>query len=185
MPLALPRSSRPPGLLITPWSLESIGVPIQAAAQAVPASALNANAAQLALYVPFRLAETVTCYKVFWNNGTAVAGNVDVGVYTEAGLKLLSAGATAQTTVSVLQEVDTTNTVLPGPARYYMGFVATDATTATFLRISMPLGFGQSLGICSQASQTALPASATFADPGGAFVYLPVFGIALRTLAAV
>src|SRR5271154_4607263 len=61
-----------------------------------PASQLWSNigvgAANAAIFIPFTVPDTITIAKLAAANGTAVAGNVDMGIYSEAGNRLVSKG---------------------------------------------------------------------------------------------
>ncbi len=181
MPLFVAPEFRPTSAIISPYSFEAIGEIVAAMQQASPASA-TVPSTNLCIFVPFLIHEPATIAKVWWSNGATANGNIDVGCYDEAGNRLIAAGATAQGTVSVLQEVDVTDTLIR-PGRFYMGINFTGAT-ATLISITLPLGAAQAAGIVTQTGQTSLPNPATFANPGGAHTFLPNFGLAFRTLAA-
>ena len=168
-------------LFISPWSACSVGAELSA----LGGAALTDNvyvAANRAIYVPFYLPESFTVQKVWWINGAAVSGNVDVAVYTAAGARQISAGSTAMAGASAIQAVDVADTALAA-GDYYLAF-ACDNTTASFQ--SSPAAavstYNAALGWAQQAAAFALPATATFAL--SANTYLPFFGIANRTLVA-
>lgn len=170
----------PTPFIISPASRLSLGSELAAHAIAAPGSAAWPSA-NLAIYVPFVLAESVTVVKLWWNNGAAVSGNVDVGIYNSSLTRLISAGSTAQATANVLQAADVTDTAM-GPGQFYMA-LACDNTTAEFVRWSVattPIARGW--GMAQQATAFALP------DPAVPVVstsgYLPLFGLSLRTLVA-
>lgn len=108
---------------------ESIGGALVGAAL----SASNAaawNAANDIFYIPIRLAEPFTVRAVGLHNGTAVSGNIDVGIYSENGTKMWSSGSTAQSGTSAVQLFTPTAFTLPA-GRYFMAVTA-DNTTAQF-----------------------------------------------------
>lgn len=112
----------------------------------------------------------------WWANGAAVAGNVDVGVYTLNGALVGSAGATAQATTNVIQP-KILGSPLFIPAGAYMIFMSCSSTTAQFWRQSTTaLRNAQMLGM-QQISGTVspLPSQATFSSITS--TYLPLFGI--------
>ena len=101
----LPDTSYRPGeIAINSWSMQSLGVPL-VTSQSVPTSN-NYVTPNLAVFVPFWVPEPVVITKMGWGNGTAVAGNIDVGISDESGNRLVSAGSTAQSGTSALQVVD-------------------------------------------------------------------------------
>lgn len=159
--------------VITPWSYRSLGIDLAALGIGAPASAAWPTANQ-AMYVPFTIDETVTVKKMFWKNGATVSGNVDIGIYNEAGTRKVNMGSTAQATINATQIVDIADTSLAA-GRYYMALVA-DNTTATFASVTAT----QRLGYLTQTTAFALPATATFATPATAVI--PYFGLTLETL---
>lgn len=144
-------------------------------------TAMTSNAwpvANTALFVPFTVRSLYLVRKFWWANGAAVAGNVDCGVYSMGGARLLSTGAIAQSGTSVLQSAVPTAgppwQLLPGS--YYMAISASSAT-ATFLTST---GFSvrelQFLGCAQQATANPLPDPATLATISS-FTTFPLFGM--------
>ena len=139
------------------------------------------------VYVPLTVSETITIVKGWWLNGGTVNGNVDIGLYPEAGgAKLVSLGSTAQAGTTAVQEGNIADTVVP-PGRYLMAFGWSSAT-ATFTGIvpadvvnSRSL---KSMGVAMEAA-FALPASATpIAYTLAGVPVIPIFGFSQRTLVA-
>lgn len=97
---------------ITPYSFESLGDFLKSAIGTAPTSQSWIGANRGAFF-PFVIATPMQCKKVFWSNGTAVAGTIDAGVYTADQKLVVSAGPTTQAGTSVVQEVDVTDTVIP------------------------------------------------------------------------
>lgn len=157
------------------------------AGPAFPASALNGlpvsaafPAANRAIYIPVYLAHPVTAVKLFSYNGATASGNIDVGVYNAAGARLISAGSTAQSGTSVLQEFDITDTLIPAGLNYIA--VAMDNGTGTLFRNSPGVQWMRASGCAQEASAFPLPATATMATVGSSFY--PHFGFSQRTLVA-
>lgn len=163
---------------IHPMQLCSIGQDINSQS-GVPTSATWPSANR-AIYYPFYLGNPAIVRKLWWMNGTAVSGNADIGVFTEGGVRLVSAGSTAQSGTSALQEVDVTDTYL-APGTYYIGVVLSN-TTGTMFRWNPSLAALRMTGVAQEASALPLPSTATFAAMSTA--YLPYAGAMLRTLAA-
>ncbi len=161
---------------ITPWDLLSVGPFILHENSTLPASIVWPTANK-AIYVPFTLNVAETALKLFCGNGAVVSGNVDVGVYTAAGARVISSGSTAQSGTSVLQVFDTADTLLvPG---YYYFAMAVDNITAEVLN-SNPATFAlPTWGVKQEAAAFPLPATATFATMTSN--YLPFMGISLVT----
>ncbi len=133
--------------------------------------------ANKALYVPFYLEVPLTIYQVGLIVG-AQAGNLDVGIYDELGNRVVSKGSTAVGAAGV-QLVDITDTPLT-PGTYFMAMCCSDATTASFNRISLPdAQTSRTAGIQEQAvGAVTLPNPATFANPAAA--YVPLLSLATK-----
>jgi hypothetical protein len=69
------------------------------------------------LYIPFRLDWPYRVAKVFWCNGNATGGNVDMGIMDRFGTRLYHTGSTVQAGTSAPQTV-TGGLALPA-GRYY------------------------------------------------------------------
>lgn len=171
-----PMFNRPGEIVISTWTRQSLGVPLIALGQS--AAGQGYIAANLVLYIPFHVPEATILTKLFWVNGNAVTGNLDIGLYQTDGTLLVSSGTTAQTGTNTIQITDITDTAI-ARGTYYFGIVG-DTTGATQkLFAALPaVGIMQALGILEQASVTlplATNASpATFAAVSHAFV--PIIG---------
>jgi hypothetical protein len=121
------------------------------------------DVANRAYYYPIWLAHPIVVTKLWWQNGTTIAGNVDCGLYTDNGVRLVSTGSTAQTGSLAIQSVDIADTPIPG-GLVYLAFVA--STTAANFRAIGP-GTGATTGVGPstyfQTSAFPLPNPATFA----------------------
>ena len=117
--------------------------------------------ANVAQFYPIIVRAPFTARSFTWRNGAAVSGNVDMGIYTSTGTRLVSTGSTAQSGTSVLQTATCTATLIQ-PGDYYLGF-ACDNTTSTFGRVAIGAIPTRSQGIVQMAAAFPLPASATFA----------------------
>lgn len=137
-------------------------------------------AANRAILIPFDISESYTVKKLGWINGATVSGNVDVGIYDTNLTRLVSAGSTAQGSISVVQEVDVTDTTLP-PGSYYMA-MAMDNTTGRVLRSVANHLDTASVGVAQMAAAFPLPATATLAEPVND--YTPLIAVSSRTLLA-
>jgi hypothetical protein len=166
-----PSLNRPGVVMITPWSYQSLGDVLVAMSQGSPTSQ-NFVTANLAVFVPFSVPEPVMITKMFWGNGTAVAGNLDAGIYDEAGTRLVSTGTTAQAGVSSVQVANVTDTVLARGV-YYLAFASdTSGITQKVLAALPAAGIPQSLGLLQMATAFVLPSSVTYAKYASAFVPL-------------
>lgn len=127
--------------------------------------------ANLAIYIPVEIFNPVTIAKMSVNNGTAVSGNIDVGIYDAGGKRLVSKGSTAQAGTSAIQTFDITDTLL-NPGLCYMA-VALDNNTGTLAAWTGVIGLDmECCGLMQQASAFALPDPAVFAVFAQTFVPL-------------
>src|SRR5690349_17282906 len=83
-------------------SLDSIGGLARSMAVAI-ASSTAWPSANLAIYTPVLVYQPVTIAKMAVNNGSAVSGNIDVGIYDATWARRVSAGSTAQAGTSAIQ----------------------------------------------------------------------------------
>lgn len=135
-------------------------------------------AANDALFMPLILQQATLVKRLFSMNGATVSGNIDVGIYSEDGARIVSSGSVAQAGTTDLQFFDITDLML-GPGRYYLA-VAMDNATGTLIRATAGLVRLQAIGMAKQASAFPLPATATFATVTA--TYLPIIGGEVREL---
>ena len=117
--------------------------------------------ANTAIYIPFRTSVPLIATAMYVQNGGTLSGNLDLGIYTANGTRLVSSGSTAQSGTNTLQVVDITDTLI-GSGLFYMA-IAVDNTTATVGKIAITAPLGRVVGLAQQATAFALPATATFA----------------------
>jgi hypothetical protein len=166
-------------LIISPWSYESIAsgflaLNVNLLHNATSNAYISAN---LAIYVPFVISSRIIATQMFTVNGATAGNNIDVGIYTADGTRLVSIGSTAQSGTATIQAFNITDTEL-GPGLYYMA-IAMNGTTGT-LYSSLPTARAlRAMGCFNQATAFALPATATFASVANA--YIPVFGLTTRS----
>ncbi len=154
----------PPLSTITPWSMEAFG---SATSASLPASATYPSANR-ALFIPFQTETPIVIPSMICVNGTAVSGNIDMGIYSVDGRRLTSKGSTAQTGTSTLQRLTFTAPLSLGAGFYFMAF-ACDNTTATLLRRGLTAQAARALGMFQMATAFVLPATATFAAVASSF----------------
>lgn len=135
--------------------------------------------ANLALYVPFSVSETCTVNEGYVITGATAGGNWDIGVYSAAGVRLTSSGATARTASVVDNSTAMTNLVLTPGVRYYMAF-AHDGTSLFFSSTSIA-GLYEAAGVLESTTSYVLPTNPTLSRTTRA--YLPDFGLNLYTVA--
>jgi hypothetical protein len=132
------------------------------------------------VYVPFWIPWPYPINRLWWVNGSAAGGTVDVGIYTTGGRLVVSGGSTAGAGNSAPQFVTVSPTLILPPESYYFAQVV-DNTTANRINRSTALSLIQqrALGIYGQTGTFPLPSSATFAT--ATQVVYPVCGMTLTT----
>lgn len=114
-------------LSLTLQKVSWVGMPTMSATSTT--GWLTANAAIL---VPFTLQQTQTVDRAHFKTSATQSGNFDIGVYDSTGVRKVSKGSTAQSTLtaSAVNEVTFASTSL-NPGEYYLA-LACDNTTGTF-----------------------------------------------------
>jgi len=173
--------SRMDVITIHPWSVESIGGKFfnQGGTSFIAAASLAYPAANDALFVPFYLPKPIVIVTLFAHNGATVSGNIDMGIYDVAGVRLVSIGSTAQAGANGVQFFNITDTHV-GPGHFYLA-VAMNNTTGTLFRGTAGSTIRiQPMGMAKQATAFALPATATFATVTAD--YVPLMGLSTRAV---
>jgi hypothetical protein len=126
---------------------------------------------RLVMYVPILIPFRARIFQLAFHNGSAVSGNVEVGIYDELGNKLVSSGSQTQTGVSTLQLFDIADTDI-GPGVIYLASVI-DNTTGTGLRAGTA---AQLLRVCGMQQQTlgAMPMATTATFTAYAQAWVPM-----------
>lgn len=84
--------------------------------------------ANLILYAPVYLPYRIRIKNLWWFNGSAVAGNVNAGLYTQSGYKIVDTGSTAQTGINAKQSVALGSNIELVPGGYYFAFSASSVS---------------------------------------------------------
>lgn len=181
---ASPQIPHPPRVVITSWGFNSMVGDTMAPFRLPPTLAGAWPANNRALYIPFTVESPITAYQLAMYNG-AVAGNVDAGLYSYStgttATRLVSVGSTGMAGANVLQVFDITDTALL-PGMYFMAFVASTITTATFFRSQHAALILTASGMQQEAlGATTLPATAALANLGTSFA--PAMAVIGRALA--
>ena len=131
--------------------------------------------ANRALFYPVTISESGTFAYAWICNGATQSGNIDIGVYDAAGVRLTSTGSTVLSGANALQRIDLPAVTLSAGVTYYVG-ASVDNTTAVFLGAGC--GNARMLGMNQATSSFPLPSSVTYATSSfNVFVY---FGIARK-----
>ncbi len=164
------RGVAPP--FISTLSRYSSGVEWSGSGGTAGAASTAWGTANLARFYLLRLPFMYPMRRMFVANGATISGNVDVGIYTQAGTKIWTSGSTAQSGASVLQYFNATDTLLM-PGTYILA-LAMSSATATVHRVTGSFAGGL-WGATRQASAFTLPDPLTIATSAEA--YLAIFGI--------
>lgn len=156
----------PPPPILTPWSPESLGIPIRGYNNTITLGGSVSGTypvANKAYFYPFRLDDWATAYQLLFWVGATSAGNINVGIFDSQKNLIVSSGVTAMSaTVNTVQELNITDTELP-PGDYLLGVACSSATGTTFVNnVAAADEFVLAeMAIYEQAGLT----NATFTDP--------------------
>lgn len=137
------------------------------------------GAANRAMFIPFVIQAPFLVDRLFLINGSAVSGNLDLGIYDINGIRMVSSGSTAQASVSAIQFVNVADTTLL-PGVYYFAIVLDNITGTTLNASTVNTARLRAMGVLSMASAFPLPATATFAIAADTF--LPSMGMTSRSV---
>lgn len=163
-----------PVITIHTFSENSLSDAIRFATSGTQSNSTAWPTANMALYIPFTLNQTITVQKFFTANGTATGNNVDIGLYAQDGTRLVSAGSTAQSGTSTIQYYSVTPLTI-GPGAYYLALAVNGASSTFVAHTAGSSRNFKAVGVYEQTSAFALPATATFATTTRTFV--PLIGL--------
>jgi len=138
------------------------------------------GASNVMLY-PVAVTEPYRVRRLWWLNGTSVAGNVDVAIYDAAGVQLISTGSTVQSGTNNIQSVAVDYTL--GIGSYWLGLATSSTGTfQSFLTQANTIRQRDSFGIAQHftvGSAIPLPTQLVF---GSNLCYaFPYFGFSRLT----
>jgi hypothetical protein len=135
--------------------------------------------ANTAFYTQVQVNTTITAYQMAWINGATLSGTVDVGIYSDANVRLVSSAPQTQAGVSTVQAFDIADTVLT-PGTYFLA-LASSSATATFRNSNINANVLRACGVYQQAGLTSgtLPNPSVPATMGSAT--LPVLCVAFQS----
>jgi hypothetical protein len=170
-----PRWALPAHSIDNVWAYGSINTNIT--------NAINTNiawpAANFAIYVPVVVKHMVTVRKLWFSSGTTGTGNIDMGIYSRAGARVINSGSIAKGTAATEQVIDITDTLLK-PDLYYLALQGSNGTD-TFARMTVAAPAFAATGVRSQAvGSFGLPSTATW-TVDQTLAYLPLMGMLLVT----
>ena len=142
--------------------------------EALAAPGSSTSVANDIVYVPIWVPEQAVFVSAYIYNGSATAGNAEVGIYDTAGTKLGGTASTARSGNSAIQRIALSASVTLTPGRYYIATVtSTSAANITWAWAAV-LNNGKWAGLLTQ-SNAGLPSPATFSTWSSKIV--PLFGI--------
>lgn len=162
---------------ISTFGLESVSVQNRVLS-GTPSGTINWVGANVGLFVPIVLRRPILAKRMIILNGSTVNGNIDAGIYTRDGAKIVSTGAVTHTGASAIQFIDITDTYL-SPGMYYMAVSCSSGTTRV-RRINLSVARQQSMGVLQASSAHVLPATVTFISPTTAqipIIAIEIFGV--------
>lgn len=125
----------------------------------ITAAAWPAN--NLAVYMPVSMPIPFTIARFMIANGSNITGNVDIGIYSAAGSRLLSTGSTLRADASAVQYIGVTDQVFQA-GYYYLALVGS-STTGTYMQSAFSSATRARLfgPLEEQLGATTLPSSMT------------------------
>lgn len=137
--------------------------------------------ANLALFYPFYLNQTIVVTKLFAINGSSASNNIDIGIYNDDGVRIVSTGSTARSGTTAIQSFDITDTTI-GPGRFFFAIAQNGGVGSYFAANSsatVAQAWAKMAGIYQQTSAFPLPANATFATYAQTNFYVPFIGLVI------
>lgn len=115
--------------------------------------------ANRAIFVPFRLAEAATVYKLVTGCGTTAGNNIDLGIYDQWGNRIYSSGAIARVASGEIVHTLGSPQRL-GRGRYYLA-LAHNSTNNMMMQTMGSIPQGRLAGVLQMDSAYLLPSTAT------------------------
>lgn len=135
--------------------------------------------------LPFRLSQGMVVTELLTWSGSAGGGNVDLGIYTSAWARLVSAGSTAASASNAIQVINVTDTDLSPGVLYYL-VLARDNATANRQRSwggSLTVSQNTLAGVFDSATDAfPLPNPLTNMALAATITQIPVMGMAGRAI---
>lgn len=138
--------------------------------------------ANKAVLYPFQVSLPTFVRKFWFVVGTVAAGNVDMGIYTTDGVRLVSTGTTAATVTAGVQIITLGSAYRLNPGTYMLGF-ACDSALCDIVGLADNSASALELvglGWVQAASSFVLPATMTFANYSEVNIYM--FGLSTQTV---
>ncbi len=158
-------------------SIHSVGTWIASTNSGPPGSA-TWPAANRALFMPLMIQNPSVATGFWVLNGSSLTGNIDLGIYDENFVRLVSTGAKVTAGAASIQYHDATDTLIPR-GRHYLAISVASASCQIQRYGSATLGLISAFGVVQMESAHPLPTTATPATIGAG--YVPICGVMFRT----
>jgi hypothetical protein len=146
--------------VMSAWATEAIGQALVAQGGRLDgATSGTYTTANRAILIPFTPKRDMRPALWYWQNGAAVSGNLEVGVWDYALQKVASSGSVAQAGVSAYQTAAVAGSPVLRAGRTYYLVLCCDNTTAAYIRVATAGGASAGLGQLMLATSLPLPAS--------------------------
>lgn len=130
-----------------------------------------------ALFIPFTIRRYALVQRMFSINNNVASGNLDLGIFTSDGTRIVSTGSTAQSGTSQKQFFPLFSPPrYLSPNQYYMA-IAMNNTTGGIRRLNISIIRQQMAGMLKATSAFPLPASVVFTTVTA--TYIPLIGMDL------
>lgn len=113
-----------------------------------------------AIFVPFALPWPYPVQRMFCVNGGTVTGTIDLGIYSESGVRIWHAGSTTQAGASSRQYITPSPVFILPPGAYYFAMSASTAG-ASVHKWNIGTTNERMIGLLQQLTAHPLPATMT------------------------
>ncbi len=161
--------------VISAFSMASIGGCAFQNNSAVGAAWPTANRA---IFIPFRLSRPMSV-TTLWSLNNTSSGNIDLGIYSADGTKIVSTGSTAEVGATAIQTITIATTQL-GAGLFYMAMAINTTGANQIASTSSNAQILKMVGMAQMSSAFPLPATATFETVASA--YIPFIGLTGRSV---
>lgn len=140
-----------------------------------PSSSGTWYGANIAAYVPIVIPWQYPLKRFWMWNGSAVAGNIDIGLYSREGAKIVSTGSVAQAGTDQPQYISTPYMISPGS--YYLAVSSNSGSSRVYV---VSAASGASARLAGLLTQTAaFPLPNTMTPAASTDTAYPLFGMTL------
>lgn len=134
-------------------------------------------------FLPFYVQTRVIAQQLWWINGTGpMGGSIHMGIYDDAGTRLVTSGAVAISGTNVVQAADITDTTLERGTYHLAWLLVSGLSTNRHGAVVInPTLWPRVYGCVSLGGQSSLPASFTRTGNGYNQGFMPICGLSYRS----